>query len=180
MNAVVKASAKWAAIGALGIALGAGLAYFTRPDVPAPGSEGAQVGDPRPPLEHAQLNGEVASIDAFDGQPVLVNFWATWCAPCRREMPLLQSAYEQYDGSLVVLGVAMDDAEPVASFVESLGITYPIWIGSTDVSMAQRRWGNPAGALPYTVLVDEQGVIRWQHLGEVTQSQLDGALSEIF
>ena len=180
MHPVFKTSAKWVAIGVLGIALGAGLAYFTRPDVPEPGSEGAQVGDPRPSLEHAQLDGEMASIDAFDGQAVLVNFWATWCAPCRREMPLLQSAYEDHSGELVVLGVAMDDTDSVASFVDSLGISYPIWVGQTDVSAAQRRWGNPAGALPYTVLVDAEGIIRWQHLGEVSPAQLEGALAKVF
>ncbi len=180
MHPWIQASFKWIAIGALGIALGAGLAYFTRPDVPDPGSEGASVGDPRPPLQHTTLDGEMASIDAFDGQAVLVNFWATWCAPCRREMPLLQSAYDTHGQDLVVLGVAMDDAEPVADFIASLGITYPIWVGQTDVSAAQRRWGNAAGALPYTVLVDAQGVIRWQHLGEVSRAQLDEALAIIF
>lgn len=177
---MVKTAIKWALIGLVGISLGVGLAYFTRPAPPPVGVEGAGVGDVRPTLAHRDLGGEMASIDQFDGQVVLVNFWATWCAPCRREMPILQAAAEAYSDHLVVLGVAMDERDPVAEFIDSLGITYPIWVGQTDVSAAQKRWGNPAGALPYTVLVDAQGIIQWQHLGEVSQSQLDEALSLVF
>lgn len=177
---MLKTAMKWALIGLIGVCLGAGVAYLTRPAPPPVGVEGASVGDARPALAHQDLNGELASIDQFDGQAVLVNFWATWCAPCRREMPLLQAAAESHVGKLVVVGVAMDQRDPVAEFVDSLGITYPIWVGEIDVSAAQRRWGNPAGALPYTVLVDAQGIIRWQHLGEVSQSQLDEALSRVF
>ena len=177
---MAKTALKWISIGLIGIALGAGLAYLTRPAPPPVGVEGASVGDARPSLAHRDLNGDLASIDSFDGQVVLVNFWATWCAPCRREMPILQAAAEAHAGDLVVIGVAMDEVEPVSEFIASLGITYPIWVGQTDVSAAQRRWGNPAGALPYTVLVDAQGIIQWQHLGEVSQAQLDEALSLVF
>jgi len=181
MNRVAGATLKWLSIGIVGIALGAGVAYFTRPSPPPVGVEGASVGDARPFLMHQNLaDATQASIDEFEGTAVLVNFWATWCAPCRREMPLLQAAHERFGDQLVVLGVAMDEAEPVADFVQSLGITYPIWVGQTDVSQAQRRWGNPSGALPYTVLVDEAGIIRWQHLGEVSEQQLDEALALIW
>lgn len=180
MNEAMKTALKWIVIGLVGAALGAGLAYLTRPEPPPVGIEGASVGDQRPALQHAQLDGSLGTIDAFAGQAILVNFWATWCAPCRREMPLLQTTYEQLKGRLVVLGVAMDEPEPVADFIDSLGITYPVWVGQTDVSQAQRRWGNPSGALPYTVLVDEAGIIRWQHLGEVSESELKEALALVF
>ena len=184
MSGAVKAALKWLSIGVLGVALGATLAYVTRPAPPPVGVEGARVGEQRPPLSHAELVGDqigdLASLDQFDGKPMLINFWATWCEPCRREMPVLQSAHETYAERLVVLGVAMDDPLPVAQFVRSLGVTYPIWVGQMDVSQSQKRWGNPAGALPYTVLVDGQGVIRWQHLGEVNETQLTEALALIF
>jgi len=66
----------------------------------------------------------------------------------------------------------------VIEFVDSLGITYPILVGSSDVIATQRAWGNTAGALPYTVLVDSTGIIRWRHLGEVTPEELDPILAE--
>ncbi len=180
MSETMKTAMKWIILGLVGAALGAGLAYFTRPEPPPVGIEGAAVGDQRPALQHAQLDGTLGSIDAFEGQAILVNFWATWCAPCRREMPLLQTTFEAMGDRLVIIGVAMDEADAVADFIDTLGITYPIWVGQIDVSQAQRRWGNPSGALPYTVLVDEAGIIRWQHLGEVSSSELDEALALIF
>lgn len=184
MSGIFKTFLKWFSIGLLGVALGASLAYLTRPEPPAVGVEGAKVGDPRPPLAHAQLIGdkatEWASLDDWGNRAVLINFWATWCAPCRREMPLLQATYEAHQDRLMVLGVAMDEPGPVAEFAESLGITYPLWVGQIDVSQSQKAWGNPSGALPYTVLVDAEGIIRWQHLGEVDEAQLAEALALIF
>ncbi len=156
----------------LGLGLGTGLAWLTR-DKPAPiGVTGAAVGDQRPPFRHASLDGQWVSADDFNGQTLLVNFWATWCAPCRREMPRLQAFSERHADQVSVVGIAIDDAGPVRDFIASLGIDYPILVGASDVLATQRAWGNAAGALPYTVLVDQDGMIRWQHLGEVTDKDL--------
>jgi len=161
-----------------GLLLGVTLAWFTREDAPSTGSEGAQIGDVRPPFRHAAVNGQFVSAEDFDGQALLVNFWATWCAPCRREMPLLNEVAQANTGRLNVVGIAIDEPGPVIEFVDSLGITYPILVGSSDVIATQRAWGNTAGALPYTVLVDSTGIIRWRHLGEVTPEELDPILAE--
>ncbi len=107
-----------------------------------------------------------------------MNFWATWCAPCRREMPLLDEISQAYAGRMTVLGIAVDDPGPVIEFVTALGIDYPILVGSSDVIATQRAWGNSAGALPYTVLVDAAGIIRWRHLGEVTEEELQPVLAQ--
>ncbi|AKS40741.1 TlpA family protein disulfide reductase [Wenzhouxiangella marina] len=155
-----------------GLALGAGLAWFTRPAPPPVGVEGASVGDPRPPFQHAALDGRQVHVDDFDDQLLLVNFWATWCAPCRREMPLLDQAQRTHGDQLTVLGIAIDDPGAVIEFLDSTPVSYPILVGSTDVVATQRAWGNAAGALPYTVLVDREGIIRWQHLGEVSEEEL--------
>lgn len=166
-----------ALVAVLGLALGAGYAWFSRPTPPPVGVEGAGLGDQRPPFRHGDLNGQWVEADHFDGQLLLVNFWATWCAPCRREMPLLQAVSEQHAGDLAVVGIAIDDPGPVRDFATELGISYSILVGSADVISTQRAWGNAAGALPYTVLVDRNGYIRWQHLGEVTEDELDEILS---
>jgi len=165
-------------VAVLGLGVGAGVAWFTRPAPPVLAPQGAQVGDPRPPFRHASVDGQFVTADDFDGQALLVNFWATWCAPCRREMPLLNEVHQGREGQLTVLGIAVDEPGPVVEFVDSLGIQYPILVGSSDVVATQRAWGNSAGALPYTVLVDRTGVIRWRHLGEVTAEQLEPVLVE--
>ncbi|MFW5927528.1 MAG: TlpA family protein disulfide reductase [Wenzhouxiangella sp.] len=169
-----------AVVALLGFVLGAGLAWLTRESPsPAAGTEGAAVGDPQPGFRHRSLDGGTIEAAGFEGRPFLVNFWATWCAPCRREMPVLQEAGERHAGSLEIIGIALDDPEPVAEFVADLGIDYRIATGSDDVMRTQRAWGNSAGALPYTVLVDDEGTIVWQHYGEVTPEELDRELAEV-
>ena len=160
----------------VGIALGAGAAHWLRDPPPPPGSVGAAVGDLQPSFDHAGLNGQRVRAEQFAGQAMVVNFWATWCAPCRREMPALQALSERYADQLVVVGLAIDEPGVVAAFVEDLGVRYPIAVGQADVMASNRRWGNAAGALPYTVLVDAEGIIRWQHLGEVTLRELEQAI----
>lgn len=176
---------RWLVIGSaaiLGLALGAGVAWLTRPEPPSALFEtpapGAEVGDIRPDFEHASLDGQYVRASDFDGRVVLVNFWATWCAPCVREMPLLQAAAEEHGENLTVVGIAVDEPGGVRAFVEELGISYPILVGTSDVMETNRAWGNTAGALPYTVLVDRDGVIRWQHLGEVTADMLTAKIDD--
>ena len=161
----------------LGLALGGLFAWTSRPAPPQPGMAGAAVGDPRPEFRHGGLDGQWVQASDFDGQLLLVNFWATWCAPCRREMPVLQAVSEAHPGELTVVGLAIDEVDAVRQFVSDLEIRYPIAVGNADVMATQRAWGNSAGALPYTVLVDRQGIIRWQHLGEVTAAELDAVVS---
>lgn len=161
----------------LGLALGGLFAWTSRPAPPQPGMAGAAVGDLRPEFRHGGLDGQWVQASAFDGQLLLVNFWATWCAPCRREMPVLQAVSEAHPGDLAVVGLAIDEPDAVRQFVSDLEIRYPIAVGNADVMATQRAWGNSAGALPYTVLVDREGIIRWQHLGEVTGAELDAILS---
>lgn len=162
-----------------GLALGAGIAWYAREEPPrADENIGAAVGDQRPHFRHADLDGNWVEPADFDGRLLLANFWATWCAPCLREMPLLQETYEQHGDELVVLGIAIDEPGAVREFVTELGITYPILIGAADVFATQRAWGNRSGTLPYTVLVDRDGIIRWQHLGEVTADELETVLEK--
>jgi len=165
-------------VAAFGLGLGIAVAWFSRPVPPSIGLEGARVGDLRPPFRHASVDGQYLTAADFDGQPLLVNFWATWCAPCRREMPLLNDISQSYAGQLNVIGIAVDEPGPVVEFVNALGIEYPVLVGSSDVVATQRAWGNAAGALPYTVLIDDQGIIRWQHLGEVTKAELEPVLAD--
>ena len=165
----------WLYMGAAvaGLALGGSVAWFTRPAPPDPGAEGAQVGDPHPGFRHGGLDGAWLDAQDFAGQVLIVNFWATWCAPCRREMPVLDDMARAYQDELAVVGLAIDDLADVQAFIEQVQVDYPIAVGNADVMATQRAWGNSAGALPYTVLVDREGIIRWQHLGEASAEELD-------
>lgn len=166
----------------VGVAAGVAIAWLMRPDSAARGNGTGitvQVGDPRPEFTHAGVDGELWRASDFDGRPTLVNFWATWCAPCLREMPLLQSLFEQNREHLHVVGIAVDEPGEVGAFVERLGITYPILIGTSDVRETGKRFGNPDGMLPYSVLVDAEGIIRWRHLGELEEPMLQDALQPL-
>ena len=163
-------------VAVLALALGLVAGRFLREPPPVPPldtSEGVSVGDPMPAFRHADINGQFVSQEDFAGQPVLVNFWATWCAPCVREMPMFQDYAEAKQGRLELVGIAIDEPGNVREFVEQLGISYTILIGTTDVMQTQREFGNNNGMLPYTVLVDAEGIVRWQHLGEVKPEHLE-------
>jgi len=161
-----------AIVASFGLLLGTTAAWWLGAQSVEPSGRGASVGDPRPGFRHADLNGQWVEAEAFDGRALLVNFWATWCAPCRREMPLLQQASERYPEQLAVVGIAFDEPVPVSEYVSEIGVSYPILVGGDDVMATQAAWGNTSGGLPFTVLVDRSGIVRWQHLGEVKADEL--------
>ena len=131
------------------------------------------VGQRRPEYTLGSSGGERVSAADFDGSVVLVNFWATWCQPCREEMPMLAELHREHvtDG-LTVVGIALDDVAAARGFAAELGIDYPILVGSTDVMAVVRQYGNVSGVLPYSVLVDREGVIRWTRLGVLEEAKL--------
>ena len=113
------------------------------------------------------------SLDEFSGRVVLINFWATWCAPCRKEMPMLQAVHEEFESQgLSLLGIALDDVQRARDFADQFGIGYPILVGAGDVMATGVAYGNEAGLLPYSVLIDRQGVVRWTYLGELKEGEL--------
>jgi len=163
-----------------GLAGGVAIAWFTRPVPPVSEPQRTDViGQPRPAFRHAGIDGRFWRASDFDGRWLLVNFWATWCAPCVREMPVLDRLDDDYGAALAVVGIAIDEPGTVPGFVDALGVDYPILIGTSDVRATRDRYGNPEGMLPYTVLVDPDGLIRWRHLGEIKRSDLDGVLGRL-
>jgi peroxiredoxin len=150
---------------------------------PAPEASPAatnMIGQHRPPYTLGAMDGRRVSAAEFDGQVVLVNFWATWCAPCREEMPMLQQVQERFDGQgLQVVGIALDDVARAREFAEKLGISYTILVGSADVMATGVIYGNQAGMLPYSVLVDRDGVISWTWLGELDPDELALRVGEL-
>jgi peroxiredoxin len=138
------------------------------------------VGDPRPDFTLGSSTGEKISASFFDGTVTLVNFWATWCKPCREEMPMLASLHKIYAPSgFKVVGVAIDDVQQARDFAAELGVTYTILVGSIDVMAMAQSYGNLSGVLPYSVLIDRSGIVRWTHLGELHENELTGRIEAL-
>jgi peroxiredoxin len=125
------------------------------------------------------LDGNLVSLADFQGKPVIVNFWATWCAPCRIEMPELQAAFEKHrDKELVILALDQDEPAEVASeyFYDEMGLTFtPLLDQNSAISTAYGSFG----VLPSTYFVDPEGSVSAIHRGPLTQSQIDKYLADM-
>lgn len=132
------------------------------------------VGERRPDFVLNDTSGRRVSAEDFAGRVLLINFWATWCKPCVKEMPMMSRLYEELAGSgFSVVGIALDQPSRAADFAGELGVSYPVLVGDTDTVMAGRRYGNRAGMLPYSVLVGPDGIVRWTRLGAVLREDLE-------
>jgi len=126
-----------------------------------------------PEIRLNDLHGEPRALEEWAGRILLINFWATWCAPCRREMPLLQALQDARDpAGLTVIGIAIDRPEPVARFLAETGVTYPVLVGEQDAMAAAERFGSDFGALPFTVLVAAEGSVLMTYTGELHAPEL--------
>ena len=155
--------------------------HFSEPiAAPQTASGGTLLGSFRPDFQLASNTGESVTPADFSGKTILINFWATWCAPCRQEMPMLIDLQRQYGShGLQVIGIALDDAQSVRGFVETYGISYPILVGSEDVFATSDAYGNAEGVLPYSVLIDKKGVVRWHYAGIIRHEEISNLLSDL-
>jgi peroxiredoxin len=125
------------------------------------------IGKPVPAYTATRLDGGLATLDDLRGRVVLLNVWATWCAPCREEIPYLQSLYDRHaaDG-LEIIGVSVDAAgseSTIREFQQDFRMTYPIWLDPDErVQTLYLALGVPA-----SYLIDRDGILRWKHLGTV-------------
>lgn len=130
-----------------------------------------------PELALSDLDGNEHRLEDYRGELVLVNFWATWCPPCLREIPMLVEAQKALgERGLRILGPALDDPRPVQRFAEAHGMNYPIFAGVNQIGPALAVMGDTQGALPYTVLLDREGRIVEKHYGELDRAALDALL----
>ena len=131
-------------------------------------------GQPAPEVVLNDLDGKPRSLAEWRGRWLLVNFWATWCSPCMEEIPLLIAVQKQHQAAgLSVLGIAMDDPEAVTKTVQELGFNYPTLAGDEVVLGAMEKLGNTLGAIPYTVLISPEGLIRYVEMGGLDAGKLD-------
>jgi len=123
------------------------------------------------------LQGENQTVSQWLGNVIVVNFWATWCTPCREEIPEFIETQEKFrDQGLVFVGIAIDQADKVKMFSQEFGINYPVLVGSLNTWSLLEAAGNRQSALPYTVVINRFGEIVETYLGRVNQKKLEKAV----
>jgi peroxiredoxin len=138
----------------------------------------AVVGHPAPDFTLLTLDGETVRLSDFKGKPVLINFWATWCGPCRAEFPDFQKASVDNADNLVIIGInntSTDQKEQVPAFVKEFGITYPIVLDeSGDTAKAYGILG-----LPTSIFIDRNGNVNEIFTGPINKAYIEAKLSEL-
>jgi len=137
----------------------------------------ASLGEPAPPFSLVTPDDDIIALAEFRGRPIVLNFFATWCAPCRAEMPMLQRAHEAHGGDLAVVGIDLREGpELVAPFLAELGLTFPVGLDRHGaVSEAYR-----VGTVPMTYFIDADGDVATSRVGVFTsEAELEAALRQI-
>jgi len=126
------------------------------------------------------IGGKPQTLAQWKGKVLVVNFWATWCAPCREEIPVLMNAEKKYAAKAVKLvGIGIDSAAKIEEFAAALSMNYALLIGSMEALDLTNKLGNRAGVLPYTVVLDRSGKVAYTHAGALTEGALDAALAPL-
>ena len=130
--------------------------------------------------QFTDLAGMPRRLVDWQGQAMLCNFWATWCAPCREEMPLLDAAHRRYGPKgLQIVGIAIDSVDNVRKFASLVPVGYPLLIGGAGTIDLMRALGNGGGGLPFTVLLDRHGRLVERKLGALSAPDLEAKVQRL-
>jgi peroxiredoxin len=162
------------------VGLGGGILlnqWLSKPETaPAPQAQT----DRRPDFTLTDVEGTPRSISDWDGKVILVNFWATWCPPCVRELPAFIKLYETYqDKGFTIIGIALDNKQDVIDFIDPMGVEYPILLGDQIGIKLTQEYGNRLGVLPYTVVIDRHGRIVERHRNEMSYEEAEALIKPL-
>jgi thiol-disulfide isomerase/thioredoxin len=134
--------------------------------------EAAPLANALPDVMLGDLSGTPTSLASFAGQPLLINFWATWCAPCLREIPMLKTFHDEHE-SITVVGIAIDDLEDVQAYAQDMEFNYPVLVGQAEGMNAAAALGTAVIALPFSVFAAADGAVLGIHTGELHAEHLE-------
>ncbi len=125
------------------------------------------------------LKGRPRNINEWHGKLIILNFWASWCHPCREEIPLLIDIQKKYGKKgLQIIGVAFDKKENIIRFSNIYSINYPLLVGQEEVMAIMERYGNRSGSLPYSVIIDTQGREVGRKVGAYKRLELETRIND--
>jgi thiol-disulfide isomerase/thioredoxin len=125
----------------------------------------------------SDLSGRPRKLSEWQGRVVLFNFWATWCAPCREEMPILDAAAQKYGFSAV--GIGIDSAAKIREFASKYGIRYEMLVAGLEAIQLMKDLGNPSGGLPFSLVLDRRGRLAQRRLGPLVGVELEGIVAPL-
>jgi thiol-disulfide isomerase/thioredoxin len=126
-----------------------------------------------PQFSLLDLSNKPHDIKEWEGKVLVINFWATWCPPCLKEMPEFVALQNEYqDKGLQFIGIALDEPEPVKEFIDSHKITYPVLLGGDQGMAIAHGMGNVVNTVPFTVIIDRKGNIIQRQMGTLSREQL--------
>lgn len=126
------------------------------------------------------ISGKMQNFGEYQKKIIIVNFWATWCPPCKEEMPELIALQQSYkDKNVIVLGIAIDDPAMVAEYLKTSPVNYPVFADESKGSLLGEQLGNDKGVLPYTVIINADGKVVNTHFGRINKTILEAAINPL-
>jgi thiol-disulfide isomerase/thioredoxin len=166
-------NALWASLGAAALlALGAGI-YFSQ-------TQPSETPTALLALALPDVDGKEQRLDQWTGKVIVVNFWATWCEPCREEMPEFVKAQQAFGGKgLQFVGIAIDQPDKIRQFSQDLKLNYPSLVGGYGALELSKTLGNKIMALPFTIIVDREGRVAYTQMGPLKPGKLDSIVGKL-
>jgi len=138
------------------------------------------IGQTRPEFAMKDIEGNIRNIKDWDGQVIVLNFWATWCPPCLEEIPAFIEIQEEMENrGLQIIGIAVDNEDDVKQFATDIGMNYPVMAGESEAIELSQKYGNSIGGLPFSAVIDKNGTITHTITGELSKKRLTSILKQL-
>ena len=168
-----------AAVLGLGVGAGFGVLKQNGDSAVAAGDKSTVKLDSLPELSYPDLQDNLRSSQEWQDKVVVLNFWATWCPPCRKEIPHFIELQDTYRENVQFVGLAIDDKEAVADFADTMGINYPTLLGDMQAIGLSKQLGNRLSGLPFTAVFDRNGKLAHHQIGEISREELETLFAKL-